>query len=144
LPGNGDGTFGPPISSRQVDLEYGTPITVADFNGDGKPDLAVGGYILLGNGDGTFQNLLFLGQYGQVAAADFNGDGKVDLAQGSGTDIAIFLGNGDGTFGLPVSFAAGNNPWFTAVGDFSGSGKPDLAVANQTSNNVSVLTNGSR
>src|SRR5271165_2476210 len=64
-------------------------VSVADFNGDGKPDLAVGSdnsiEILLGNGDGTFQALTPLAVPGAwLATADFNGDGKPDLAFAGG------------------------------------------------------------
>ncbi len=51
----------------------------------------------------------------------------------------MLLGNGDGTFGPPVNFAAGLRPKSVAVGDFNGDGKLDLAVVNRDSNNVSVL-----
>ena len=81
----------------------------ADFNGDGKLDLAIADSgdnavaILLGNGDGTFRSFkeysAGLGAAGS-AAADFNGDGKLDLAvfdMGTGA-VTILLGNGDGTF----------------------------------------------
>jgi len=91
-------------------------IAVADFNGDGKLDAAVANQdgstvsVLLGNGDGTFRtkvdytagNVLV-----SIATGDFNGDGKADLAVvdfGSasvGGDVAILLGNGDGTFQTP-------------------------------------------
>jgi hypothetical protein len=92
LLGNGDGTF-------REGLRYGAgpgaqSIATADFNGDGKIDLAVGdtntvtfaGYVsvLLGNGDGTFQppaTFPTKGQAtGQIAIADFSGDGKPDIA----------------------------------------------------------------
>jgi hypothetical protein len=92
LLGNGDGTF-------REGLRYGAgpgaqSIATADFNGDGKIDLAVGdtnnttdvGYvsILLGNGDGTFQPPTLFRLHGDgtgnMAVADFNGDGKPDIA----------------------------------------------------------------
>src|SRR5215831_12571491 len=78
-----------------------------------------------------------------VAVGDFNGDGKPDLAVANplfpnGT-VSVLLGNGDGSFQAAQAFGAGSQPLSVAVGDFNGDGKPDLAVANQVSNNVSVL-----
>jgi hypothetical protein len=111
-------------------------IAVSDFNGDGKPDLAVGGTgaaIFLGNGDGTFQFQSEVGGDCQfvpatLAVGDFNGDGKADLVVGSCGGVSIFLGNGDGTFRAPVGYATGGISPPVAVGDFNGDGKADLAV----------------
>ena len=47
-----------------------------------------------------------------------------------------------GAFGLATNFAAGNRPRFVAVGDFNRDGKQDLAVANKSSDNVSILLGG--
>ena len=76
-----------------------------------------------------------------TAEGDFNGDGKPDLAICNSTDntVAISLGNGDGTFGTPVSYALGNDPTFVAVGDVNNDGKLDLVVTNNSDNTVSVL-----
>src|SRR5256885_14056753 len=46
---------------------------------------------------------------------------------------------GDGTFKAPVSYGAGTQPSYAAIGDFNGDGKPDVAVTNQVSNSVSIL-----
>src|SRR5438552_5638267 len=45
-------------------------------------------------------------------------------------NVSILLGNGEGTFRPPTTFAAGIVPVFVVVGDFNGDGKPDLGVAN--------------
>ena len=58
--GNGDGTFHSPGPPEVGVGDHPTSATVADFDHDGKPDLAVTNQfsgnvsILLGNGDGTF------------------------------------------------------------------------------------------
>src|SRR5260370_41205654 len=56
-------------------------------------------------------------------------------------NVSVLLGNGDGSFQAPQNFGAGGGPVSVAVGDFNGGGEPDLAVANVSSNNVSVLFN---
>ena len=84
-----------------------------------------------------------------VAVADFNGDGIPDLAVANfGTypnftdgSVSVLLGNGDGTFQAPASYAVGSNPDWVLVGDFNGDGYPDLAVNNFGSNSVSILLN---
>ncbi|PZS00587.1 MAG: hypothetical protein DLM69_06290 [Candidatus Chloroheliales bacterium] len=124
-------------------------LAVADFNRDGKPDLAVADYydtisVLLGNGDGSFapaSSYAFTRSIRAVASGDFNNDGKPDLVVGEGdtNSLAVLLGNGDGTFQPPLRYTAGQYPYSIAVADFNADGKPDLAVANYTSQDVSVL-----
>ena len=43
------------------------------------------------------------------------------------------------SFASPMSYAVGSNPYDGALGDFNGDGKPDLAVANNSTSNISVL-----
>jgi hypothetical protein len=125
-------------------------MVAGDFNGDGHLDLATAAYgqnavfILLGNGDGTFQpaKQFAVGQTPyNLVAGDFNGDGRLDLAVAneSSNDVSILLGNGDGTFQPARKFAVGVRPTSVAVGDFNGDGKADLAVANDSSGGVSIL-----
>lgn len=143
----------------QFESRSSSPITyeprslvVADFNHDGKPDVATAAFlysgevaVLLGNGNGTFLPAV----YYQVdpkdestywlATADFNGDGNADLAVADylGKNISILIGNGDGTFRSPVQYPTTNGPTFVATGDFNDDGNPDLIVAD--SPYVSVL-----
>ena len=155
LLGNGDGTFQPAVSYSAAANNLGNnpySVAVGDFNGDGIPDLAVANEIsnnvsvLLGNGDGTFQNAVnsAVGTNPQsVTVGDFNGDGFLDLAvANSGSNsVSVLLGNGDGTFQTAVNYALGTNtsPSSVTVGDFNGDGILDLAVADFGTNTVSVL-----
>jgi len=141
LPGNGDGTFGAPITTALPYSMTGYAMNIGDFNLDGKTDVAVGGEefpnyqvaILLGNGDGTFTAdgyYLVFGPASAVATGYFTSSNtKLDLAVSNGPGVSILLGNGDGTFQQQVSYAAEGAAWVTAQ-DLNGDGKVDLAVAN--------------
>lgn len=124
----------------------------ADFNGDGKIDLATANSIsnnvsvLLGTGAGDFGfavNFSVGTNPKSIISADFNGDGKKDLATANNTsnDVSILLGTGTGSFGTAVSYTVGNNPnpFSLTSADFNGDLKVDLAVANANTNDVSIL-----
>jgi hypothetical protein len=80
-----------------------------------------------------------------MAVNDFNSDGKRDLAivNRATNNVAILLGNGDGTFaeatGSPIT--VGNLPVAIASGDLAGNARADLAVVNQTDASVTILLN---
>ena len=125
-------------------------LVAGDFKGDGRTDLAVANLgsddvsVLLGNGDGTFQNQVRYAtgfEPSAIVAGDFTGDGRTDLAVANygSNDVSVLLGNGDGTFQNQVPYAVGPAPVALVVGDFNGDGRTDLAVANYLSNDVSVL-----
>jgi hypothetical protein len=113
-------------------------LTVGDFDGDGKLDIAVSTFpgtidVLRGVGDGTFRAPLKTpsGTFpASIAAADFDGDGKLDVAVSAGQplDGPCFLGNGDGTFRRAPQTDGRMSRDVLAVGDFDGDGRPDLVV----------------
>ena len=131
--GNGDGTFQTPGISGPNGAGGAVAVT-ADFNGDGKKDIATSfGQILLGNGNGTFQLLpqtLPEGQVLGVAAADFNQDGKIDLAFTNSTaaTVDVYFGNGDGTFAYSGSYPTIAGATTVEASDVDGDGYPDLFV----------------
>jgi hypothetical protein len=157
LLGNGRGRFTEAPGSPVAVSDGPQSVAVADFNNDGKLDLAVTNWlsdnvsILLGNGNGGFKpahgSPIAVGQQPwSVAVGDFNHDGRPDLAtanQQSG-DVSVLLGSGAGRFtpapGSPFA-ASGGSRWLV-VGDFDKDGKPDLAVANRSGGVLILLGNG--
>ena len=133
---------------------YPVSLAVGDFDRDGKPDIAVAsnnyvGVLLLNNSDSvgcpTFSYgpayALSSAPHFSLVTADLDGDGKLDLVvtNAGSNSISVLLGNGDGTFKTPVSYAVGRNPNAVVAADFYGLGRPDLAVVNYDDNTVSVL-----
>src|ERR1700733_9210703 len=143
-------------------------VTMADVNGDGKPDLIVANWctdsgctassvgVLLGNGDGTFQTAVPYGSGGlyadSVAVADLRVDGKLDIVVGncgypkittcdlaSNGNVAVLLGNGDGTFqtAVPYSLTTNIGAASVTIADL-GNGTLDLIVAVGSTGNSTV------
>ena len=139
LIGNGDGTFQPAV--RYPGSPYAVWLAPADFNGDGKLDFVVASVnslsLMLGNGDGTFQpaksiDTGVLIKISAIVSADLNNDGKADLALIGFDDptlLAVYLGNGDGTFQPKIKTRLrADGSASLVVGDFNKDGKLDIAV----------------
>ncbi len=132
--------------------------TVADFDGDGRMDIAAKTYwgadgitVTLGLGDGTFQPPLLSAisaNCHDAVAADFDGDGVVDLAMSSlsppADSVVVALGNGDGTFSYSQEITLGVGLYeltdIVAV-DLNVDGYSDLAAVDNRSSidEVSIL-----
>jgi hypothetical protein len=160
LLGDGAGGFAAPVS---YPVGGAVPIwpAIADFNHDGKPDIAVSLAgsadaisVLLGNGDGTFQPAVSYPVGGSpqgIALGDVNGDGQVDIvsADECGEDpacragaVSVLLGNGDGTFQPHISTVEGLFPLQVGLGDFNNDGLVDVAVANPCGTDPTCVSNG--
>jgi hypothetical protein len=137
-------------------------LAVADINGDGQPDLIVGNAgsnsvsVLMnqtptGSATASFAPAVDFATGTDpfsVAVGDFTGDGRPDLAVANlrSNTVSVLVnrtetGSSRPDFAPAVDFATGTNPFSVAVGDFAGDGRLDLAVANASSNTVSLLLN---
>lgn len=156
--GTGTGAFGAATTFSFSGFFTPNAVAIADFDRDGKADLAVPGQngdqvaVLLGTGAGGIASVAYyaVGDFPAfVAVGDFDRDGIADLAvtnfginpepNALDDSVSILLGNGDGTFSSASAVAVGEAPGGVAVGDFNRDGKLDLATANRDTDNVSVL-----
>jgi FG-GAP-like repeat len=149
-----------PTFARADYPQLGGKFVAADFNGDGRLDLAGSAAtavaVLLNNGSGGFAaraEFPVAGNMQDLAAGDFNGDGNIDLAVAINNQqigVSLLAGNGDGTFDAPVTLpnAAGADSPSIVATDLDGDARLDLVVAHSmacyvapcvTSESMSVL-----
>ncbi|HEX5105015.1 MAG TPA: Calx-beta domain-containing protein [Pirellulaceae bacterium] len=147
LLGNGAGSFSL-SSTHSLGYGYYTAAASADFNGDGKSDIAASdGYLIavsLVSGSGVLGAPTYFGggpNLSSFIAKDATGDGRVDLVTSNfyTNSVSVLAGNGAGSFAAAQSYPAGMQPTSVAVADFNGDSKPDLIAANREANTVSVL-----
>ena len=151
--------------AAKVDFATGTgprSVTISDFDGDGKPDLAIahsGNVMSVLRNISTSGSLSFLPKIDfaltagnssvAINSVDIDGDGKIDIAiinNGLNT-VSVFrnisaIGVIDASsFATKVDFATGVSPFSLSNGDLDGDNKPDLAIANFSGQSISVLRN---
>jgi len=151
LLGNGDGTFQAPVT---VAPSIGNPlggVAMADVNHDGKIDMVVGSddqldgiYVVLGNGDGTFQTPVFY-QEGDnsgvtgIAIGSLTTKKNADVVISTGNGAYVYLNDGKGVFAKPVQYGSSANASSVVIADVNGDNKNDLVVSSSSSGAVWVL-----
>jgi len=130
---------------------FGSANDGADFNSDGKIDMAVGAFasnklrVIINNGSGGFNspNYYTTGDNNSgVAVLDLNGDGLSDIATSNNQANKIYtlLNNSDGTFASAVQIETGSEGEFScASGDANNDGILDLFVGARNAQEVVLL-----
>ena len=100
--------------------------------------------MLLGNGDGTFQeqSVYLVGGGADAVAVGMSGDSQEGIVVSNGTDdtVSVLQGNGDGTFQPQQVYPVGDDPVSVTLADLTGDNRPeDIIVANGGDDTVTVL-----
>jgi hypothetical protein len=149
---NSNGTFEAPVNYPAGDNPFS--VYCADLDGDDDIDIAVASYyeiaVLLNNGDGTFEGPDIYGEGANhfyfICCADLDGDSYPELVAADPhgfNGVFILINNGDGTFVYDYNnyWVGGIWPWSVSCSDLDGDDDLDMAVANHSSNDVSIFIN---
>jgi hypothetical protein len=138
FPGNGNMTFGPGHVVPSTGQDSATRLISADFNNDGKPDLAMsrttGARVFVNPLPGfQFQNAFNLPvnyPIGSLVAVNVDGDGILDLVTESDAGhLGVWHGVGDGTFTLLHDYAIPGYSTDIRAGDINSDGRVDVMVS---------------
>ena len=136
--------------------------TIADLNGDGKPEVIVSCYgnnrVLIYRNNSTVGSVVLASQFSltlnqysnpiSVSVRDLNGDGKPEIVtvNNNGNNVSVFKNNSTSlgiSFGVRYDFAVGNWPHLGTISDLNNDGKPEIIAPNYNDNTISVLKNTS-
>jgi hypothetical protein len=150
--------FGP---AGQIDLKqpleghvqpYG--VYAGDLDGDGACDFTIPNEsasdvrVLMNDGCGSYAGFVVYPLASTAVPSanegqDFDGDGDIDFATGNIGDgsLGIMLGDGQGGFSPPMTYAGGAQPRGLAVLDVEGDGDVDVVLGNRSSSDVALFRN---
>ncbi|WP_303901386.1 Calx-beta domain-containing protein [Thiohalomonas denitrificans] len=139
FPGDGGGGFATGHAIADALRWQATDGTSADFDGDGRPELALPQGILRSDGAGGFSEMALLGGSTAIIAADIDGDGHPEAAVGTseGVDIwKITAANEPPAF---VGSVAAPSPWGLAGADMDGNGRAELVGTDRANNTIGLI-----
>ncbi len=143
---HGDGTFTDGGSATYVTAQQPTRVVVADFNGDGNPDILTAGCssgtgvpsfasVLFGNGDGTFKNHVdyTIPQCAfSIGTITVGHDTRPSVLIADGTHIQILRNNGAGVFTVQtLTYPGSDLMLYASAGDYNRDGIRDIAMVEQ-------------
>jgi len=150
-----------PKTDHTTDL-HPNDIAIADFDGDGKPDMVTANNYISGvlSSISVLRNTSITGtvsfapkqdftngagSYG-IAAGDIDGDGKPDIVVNSNFDskVSVFRNTsvaGTISFAPKVDLTSGSNAYAIVIRDVDGDGKSDISFINNISGGLSVYRN---
>jgi hypothetical protein len=152
--GYGNGSFATIVSYSIGNGSAPRCVCTGDFNNDNRSDIVVANYgshtigILFGYDNGSFEPMITYSTGYKafpifVTAGDFNNDHTLDMAAANfrTSDVAVFLGYGNGSFAEAVLYSTGtgSDPTAIAIADFNNDTYLDLAIANSETSNVGIL-----